>query len=1474
MLRGKRLVIFAFTTLIAFSCISLLSNSPKAAATTGINSQISFQGKIVNSSGVNLTDGTYNMEFKIYSGCSNNVGTGCTPVWTEDYLDSGTNTGGVSFTSGVYQVNLGSISSLSGVNFNSYPLYLSLQIGNNSACTITTNFTSNCGGDGVMTPYILLSATPYSFNSALLGGLGASAFAQLAGANVIQPITNVVGLNVKQNSSGAASADIFDVQTASGSNAIQVTSPSNNSANVAINPVGSSGTVSIGTTATGETVTIGASGTTANTATINIGTTNGAAQAISIGGTVGSGNSNASSTVQISAGQTGISESNSGVAVNTYTNSTTALKVVNASSVSVLNVDTTATQNVTVQGGLDTATLGTELVTSNDFTNATNWTTTGWTTNSSSATNNASNTTALVANSALFSPTNITQYQVSYTIGGTSPSGSTLSVTMGGQTVGSYTFPGGTQSAFTDTNIITTSSTAALTFTPSSTFTGSISAVSVKTLTSNQPAFVVNNTSGAPDFTIQASSSNTNLFVGVGTGYNNTSAGTTNVAIGRNALNGNTSGISNNAIGYSVLRFNTTGSYNTGTSSSLYANTTGNGNTANGYYSLNANTVGSFNSAFGYHALQSSVYGANNTAVGTFSLQNVTNGSGNAAIGYQAGVTQTSANADTTGAYNTFLGSYAGPGSTAQISSSTAIGTSSTVTTSNSINLGCVSGTNGCSTTTNVGIDNPSPSYTLDVAGSARLQTTTNTSTALQIQNSVGDNVLRVGTAGTSTNYINFGGFENNSLTGITAIATGSPTVTSTNPYQGTYNLNLVTTSSGDGFKTTNLNGTVAAGTYTVTFWVKTSAATVALNTLTANLFDSSGHTCTGLATVNAVSTGWVQFTCSATTTSNLTYLQITGTTAATYYIDDLSVNSGSGAFNSYYNSTSQLFSQLTSPFTILTTQNTSQAFSVLNSTGYNFLGVDTTGNNTYVGINGSVVQASNVYINNTNSASTITQTYIGNTADASNTVSIQGGTGATAVSIQTGASGTVTIGTTSQAGTVTVGSTALATGTQTINLGFTNTAGGTTNVNIGAGTTTTAGTTTIVGKTAVTITGYGASTWSTSGAALTITGGTTVSVAGTTTNATLIGTANTGLVEIGNTTAGDNLVGPVYTNSSKGVCITGTAATCGATSATPILLDLDQSTLQGAETAANCTTTINAGGIYYSASTAVTNTTTNELRGCINGAWTDLVTADQLGYILLGVVPSSGTANQGDLGGISGVANGPCKVAWASTTSVTVNPCTAYSGGRKVVITAATTVSALSGVSSYYHICLSGTNGTPAATAANASEVGALPAFSATAPVLCLATVLTGAGSTISNIWDTRVFTGDHFMPITTTAAMSPGWITVQTAANQVTTTTSANAANVMGVIAVGSTAGSTTAINGIMVDQGPAYVSATTGTSATFTAGNTAQTTTTAGYATQAATVGAYKDLGLVISPPVNSACSASTNCQFSLYVNVEPH
>ena len=431
----------------------------------------------------------------------------------------------------------------------------------------------------------------------------------------------------------------------------------------------------------------------------------------------------------------------------------------------------------------------------------------------------------------------------------------------------------------------------------------------------------------------------------------------------------------------------------------------------------------------------------------------------------------------------------------------------------------------------------------------------------------------------------------------------------------------------------------------------------------------------------------------------------------------------------------------------------------------------------------------------------------------------------------------------------------------------------------------------TATGSSALTLTGSAASTWSTSSGALTITSA-AAAVWSTSTGTLAVesasgsaftassqgagqsnfGTVGTGTTVLGNSTGSTQLSGPLYTSSTKGVLIGD-----GSVSATPLLLQLNNSSVDPAsEASGNCSTTINSGAIYYSAATASNNTTTNEVRGCINGTWTDVVTADQLGIMLLGVVQDSGPTNPGDITGLSGYGNAPCKVAWASTTSVTVAPCTAYSGGRKVVISSSVTVSGLGTAGSirFQHICLTGTNGSPQATASNTSETAGLPTFSAAAPVLCLATVKLNTTPAITNIYDTRSFTTSLKEYVGNSVAVAPGWVVIvdTTGDNLVKTTTSAGTLGVRGAVAVGNPSAVTTNVGAIIVTSGPAFVKFT----AAPTIGFAAQTGTTAGYISSTNTSHFevfYGDLGQIVANGNSAACNASTNCQWSALVDVLP-
>jgi hypothetical protein len=408
-------------------------------------------------------------------------------------------------------------------------------------------------------------------------------------------------------------------------------------------------------------------------------------------------------------------------------------------------------------------------------------------------------------------------------------------------------------------------------------------------------------------------------------------------------------------------------------------------------------------------------------------------------------------------------------------------------------------------------------------------------------------------------------------------------------------------------------------------------------------------------------------------------------------------------------------------------------------------------------------------------------------------------------------------------------------------------------------------------GSNALTLTGSSASIWSTTAGTLTIqsASGSAFTASAQGTGQSNFGTAGTGTTVLGNTTGDTELLGPSYGSSTGGVLIGD-----GTVTSTPILLQLNNSSVSPtSEASANCSTTINAGAIYYSAATASNNTTTNEVRACIDGSWTDVVTADQLGIMLFGVVEDSGQS-AGDINGISGYANAPCKVSWVNATSVSVAPCTAYSGGRKVVVSSAVTISGLGNAGSirFQHICLTGTNGAPQATVSSPSETIGVPAWSPGAPVLCLATVKLNTTPAITNIYDTRVFTTSTKEYAGNSVAMAPGWIVVidGTGDNLVTTTSSAGASGVRGVVAAGNPSATTNNVGVVIVTAGPAYVKFTSSPNV----GAVSQTGTTAGYMATTTTTnkyGLYRDLGQVVANGNAVACTAINTCQYSALVDV---
>jgi len=179
------------------------------------------------------------------------------------------------------------------------------------------------------------------------------------------------------------------------------------------------------------------------------------------------------------------------------------------------------------------------------------------------ATNTSTNTAALTNTTVAI--TNGATYQVGFTLSGACGSSSdTITVSIGGVTPAQGVLSGSKNCSGTYSYNVTATSATNLAFTPTSTWLGTISAVTIKQITGLiNPALVVRNASGNADLEVRASGDNSNLFIGISSGINNTSSGTANTALGSWTLDVNTTGSSNTANGYCALCSNTTGSQNT-----------------------------------------------------------------------------------------------------------------------------------------------------------------------------------------------------------------------------------------------------------------------------------------------------------------------------------------------------------------------------------------------------------------------------------------------------------------------------------------------------------------------------------------------------------------------------------------------------------------------------------------------------------------------------------------------------------------------------------------------------------------------------------------------------------------------------------------------------------------------------------------------------------------------------------------------
>lgn len=208
-------------------------------AAVGINETINFQGKLVDNNNLNIANSSYSIVFTLYDAAS-----GGTQLWQE--------TQSVTTTDGIFRVALGSVTSLSSVDFTSDQLYLGIKV----------------GADAEMTPRIRFTAVPYAFTAKT--ALNATNATNVKWSGLTAPTANLslamndytstftygsaTGANnlftMTDTAANTGTGYLFNLATAAGSNLKPFHVSVNNGGTEAL-LVDASGNVGVGTTSPG-----------------------------------------------------------------------------------------------------------------------------------------------------------------------------------------------------------------------------------------------------------------------------------------------------------------------------------------------------------------------------------------------------------------------------------------------------------------------------------------------------------------------------------------------------------------------------------------------------------------------------------------------------------------------------------------------------------------------------------------------------------------------------------------------------------------------------------------------------------------------------------------------------------------------------------------------------------------------------------------------------------------------------------------------------------------------------------------------------------------------------------------------------------------------------------------------------------------------------------------------------------------------
>ena len=162
--------------------VSILMNAMPASAAQTVPYKINFQGRLTDNSGNALSDGLYNVKFRLWNALS--AGSN---VWEGDRIITASDRR-IQVTNGLFNIQFGDTAqgdpALSPALFSNgtFPLYLEVELPTPATASCAVNacavFT-----EGAMTPRQALASAPYAFSADTLDGLDSSAFAQLGVSN-------------------------------------------------------------------------------------------------------------------------------------------------------------------------------------------------------------------------------------------------------------------------------------------------------------------------------------------------------------------------------------------------------------------------------------------------------------------------------------------------------------------------------------------------------------------------------------------------------------------------------------------------------------------------------------------------------------------------------------------------------------------------------------------------------------------------------------------------------------------------------------------------------------------------------------------------------------------------------------------------------------------------------------------------------------------------------------------------------------------------------------------------------------------------------------------------------------------------------------------------------------------------------------------------------------------------------------------